>query len=59
MKDKSKKSLGHIPEKLVLEYFERVWHDPHELEAIDELMTEDYIITTAAFFARMQTLWII
>lgn len=36
-----------IPEKLVLEFFKRVWHNPHELDAIDELMTEDYRITTA------------
>lgn len=35
------------PEQLVLEFFDRVWHIPHELEAIDELMTEDYTITTA------------
>lgn len=35
------------PEMLVLEFFERVWHAPHELEAIHELMTEDYTITTA------------
>jgi len=36
-----------LPEKLVLEFFDRVWHTPHELDAIDELMTEDYVITTA------------
>ncbi len=36
-----------LPERLVLEFFERVWHVPHELDAIDELMTEDYVITTA------------
>lgn len=36
-----------IPEKLVLAFFNRVWHAPHELDAIDELMTEDYVITTA------------
>ena len=35
------------PESLVLEFFNRVWHVPHELDAIDELMTEDYTITTA------------
>lgn len=36
-----------LPESLVLTFFERVWHSPHELDAIDELMTEDYTITTA------------
>ncbi len=34
-------------EKLVLQFFERVWHTPHDINAIDELMTEDYKITTA------------
>lgn len=34
-------------EKLVLDFFASVWHPPHELDAIDELMTEDYVITTA------------
>ncbi|MEP2772462.1 MAG: nuclear transport factor 2 family protein [Fulvivirga sp.] len=47
MKNQSKYSSASIPEKLVLEFFERVWHNPHELDAIDELMTEDYSITTA------------
>ena len=47
MKNKSKGSLKLTPEKLVLEFFDRVWHNPHELDAIDELMTEDYRITTA------------
>jgi hypothetical protein len=49
MKNKSNSSLTRIPvpEKLVLEFFDRVWHNPHELNAIDELMTEDYSITTA------------
>ena len=35
------------PEKLVLDFFDKVWHSPHQLDAIDELMTEDYTITTA------------
>lgn len=34
------------PERLALEFFERVWGGPHDLGAIDELMTEDYAITT-------------
>jgi predicted ester cyclase len=32
---------------LAREFFQRVWAPPHELDAIDELMTEDYKITTA------------
>lgn len=40
-------STKEIPEQLVLDFFARVWHQPHELDAIDELMTEDYVITTA------------
>jgi hypothetical protein len=35
------------PEALVLEFFQRVWHPPHELDAIDDLMTEDYEIISA------------
>jgi hypothetical protein len=34
-------------EKLAREFFARVWTPPHELDAINELMTEDYKITTA------------
>ncbi len=33
-------------EHLVLEFFARVWTPPHDLNAIDELMTEDYVITS-------------
>jgi hypothetical protein len=33
-------------ERLAREFFRRVWAPPHELNAIDELMTEDYRITT-------------
>lgn len=47
MENKSNNSSELLPEKLVLDFFERVWHNPHELDAIDELMTEDYVITTA------------
>ena len=35
------------PERLAYEFFRRVWTPPHELDAIDDLMTEDYRITTA------------
>ena len=31
-------------EKLALEFLQRVWHPPHDLDAIDHLMTEDYVI---------------
>ncbi len=33
-------------EALAIEFLERVWGPGHELEAIDELMTEDYRITS-------------
>ena len=47
MENKPKTILTPLPQKLVWEFFERVWHAPHDLDAIDELMTEDYKITTA------------
>ncbi|MEM8890262.1 MAG: nuclear transport factor 2 family protein [Bacteroidota bacterium] len=47
MQNNKESSSNSLPEKLVLEFFDRVWHKPHELDAIDELMTEDYVITTA------------
>ncbi len=34
-------------EYLAREFFRRVWTPPHDLDAIDELMTENYQITTA------------
>lgn len=34
-------------ERLALEFLRRVWHPPHDLDAIDELMSEDYTITSA------------
>lgn len=37
----------HPAEHLAREFFRRVWNAPHDLGAIDELMTEDYRITTA------------
>jgi predicted ester cyclase len=33
--------------RLAYEFFRRVWTPPHDLDAVDELMTEDYRITTA------------
>ncbi len=35
-----------ISEQLALEFFSRVWTPPNDLDAIDELMTEDYVITS-------------
>ncbi len=40
------------PEALVGAFFSRVWSPPNEIEAIDELMTEDYEITTAGKLIR-------
>ncbi len=40
------------PEGLALEFFARVWGPSHDLDAIDELMTEDYVITTAGVEIR-------
>ncbi|WP_339786081.1 nuclear transport factor 2 family protein [uncultured Imperialibacter sp.] len=34
------------PVQLSLSFLERVWGPSHDLDAIDELMTEDYTITT-------------
>ena len=34
------------PEQLVIEFFGHVWGPAHELDVIDEMMTEDYIITS-------------
>ena len=45
--DKNRELPLPLPQKLVKDFFDRVWHAPHELDAIDELMTEDYRITTA------------
>jgi predicted ester cyclase len=36
-----------LAERLVRDFFRRVWSPPHEIDAIDELMTPDYRITTA------------
>lgn len=33
-------------EQLALEFLRRVWQPPHDLDAIDELMTEDYVIVS-------------
>jgi predicted ester cyclase len=39
-------STHPAPEHLPVEFFRRVWTPPHDLDAIDEMMTEDYAITT-------------
>ena len=40
-----------ISEQLALEFFSRVWTPPNDLDAIDELMTEDYVLTSGLRFA--------
>ena len=39
-------------EQLALEFFRRVWGPRHDLDAIDELMTEDYLITSGGKVIR-------
>ena len=39
-------------ERLPVEFFRRVWAPPHDLDAIDALMTEDYVITTGGVVVR-------
>jgi len=34
-------------EKLLTEFFTKVWNQPQDLEAIDELCTEDFILTSS------------
>ena len=36
-----------VSERLARDFFRRVWAPPHDLSAIDDLMTTDYRITTA------------
>lgn len=36
-----------VGERLAHAFFRRVWAPPHDLSAIDELMSDDYRITTA------------
>jgi len=39
-------------ERLAREFLGRVWAPPHDLDAIDELMTEDYVITSGGRVIR-------
>jgi hypothetical protein len=39
-------TINRQPEQLAIEFLNRVWGPSHDLTAIDELMTEDYIITS-------------
>jgi len=41
-----------IARYLVTTFFARVWSPPHDLSAIDELMTPEYVITTAGTEVR-------
>lgn len=34
------------PGDLITDFFSRVWAPPHNLDAIDQIMTEDYVITS-------------
>lgn len=45
-------ALDHLtgkagPEHLVLQFWENTWNPPYDLDLIDKLMTEDFIITSA------------
>lgn len=40
------------PEQLAVSFLNRVWGPGHDLSAIDELMTEDYVITTGGTTIR-------
>ena len=40
-------SEASLARRLAQDFFRRVWAPPHDLQAIDELMTEDYRITSA------------
>ncbi|GJG89145.1 hypothetical protein tb265_43260 [Gemmatimonadetes bacterium T265] len=42
----------HAAEQLPIEFFRRVWTPPHDLDAIDDLMVEDYAITTGGVVVR-------
>ncbi len=39
-------------ERLALDFLRRVWGPSHDLAAIDELMTEDYVITSGGTAVR-------
>src|SRR5919112_5181367 len=39
-------------ERLARKFLDRVWAPPHDLDAIDELMTEDYVITSGGKVIR-------
>ncbi len=40
------------PGQLILEFFKRVWTPPHDFDAIDEMMTVDYVITSGGNVIR-------
>lgn len=39
-------------ERLAVDFLRRVWSPPHDLDAIDAMMTEDYIVTSGGREAR-------
>jgi ketosteroid isomerase-like protein len=50
--DAASASAVRTAERLPVEFFGRVWAAPHDLDAIDELMTEDYAITSGGTVIR-------
>ena len=36
-----------MAEELVLQFWKRVWNPPHDLQAVNELVVEDFVITSA------------
>jgi steroid delta-isomerase-like uncharacterized protein len=45
-------SPAQVAERLAVDFLERVWGPSHELAAIDELMTPDYVITSGGRAVR-------
>lgn len=52
MEPRPEPSPRRTPEELALEFLRRVWGASHDLDAIDELMTDDYLITTGGKVVR-------
>lgn len=52
MRHRSEPSSRRSPEDIALEFLSRVWGASHDLGAVDELMTEDYVITTGGRVVR-------
>jgi predicted ester cyclase len=50
--DQASTAAQRTAQQLPVEFFRRVWAPPHDLDAIDEMMTEDYAITTGGTVIR-------